>query len=103
MLLENVPVDVQEIIIKKQIDECENCKCTRAQDYAIHKIIREWSQTAGAPGNEIIIMAGGSFQKPEKFTFEFSDNQVIITAKIPITSPIGAVLNYMRIDNGKAG
>lgn len=43
MIMEDVPEDVQKIILEKKNAEEADCDCMRSQQYAIFKMIREWA------------------------------------------------------------
>lgn len=98
MLLEDVPVDVQKIIIKKTSSESENCKCHRPQDYALWKVVREWDGVLGAEDGQLVICYAGQFFPVEIADIDFVGDRVYINCKIPITSGVGALLNYRRIN-----
>lgn len=97
ILLEAVPVEVQRILIEKTAAEGENCKCTRGQDYALYKIVKEW-KAARSPG--LFFMVDGQLTEVDP-EVSFQGGRVCITFSVPITSPVGAVLNYRRIESAK--
>lgn len=99
MLLGSVPEDVQRILISKLGDEAENCKCTRGQDYALYKIVREWSGSVGVPDGSMVVCFGGHFVSPSDLDISVVGDRVSVSFKVPITSPVGAMLNYGRQKN----
>lgn len=98
ILLENVPVDIQEVLISKNVEDSEDCKCTRGQDYSLYKIVREWNSTIGREDGPPLIVVGGNVQPLEDFNVSFEGSRVVITARFPITTPVGLTLNIARIE-----
>lgn len=87
MKLVNVPEDVQEIIIEKQNQEKATCECERAQDYAIYKMIRAYDQLMKT--------------NPET-GISFENGEIVLSLKVPMSSPLGMALNYNRIESSEA-
>lgn len=96
MLLRSVPVDVQRVVLAKIREEEEHCKCVRGQDYALYKIVREWGDSVGAPGGPLVVCLGGQFVAPGDVSVEVVGSRVSVTFSVPITTPVGALLNYGR-------
>lgn len=48
-----------------------------------------------------IIMLDGHYQAIQDINVEFVGTEVVITAKLPITSKVGSLLNYERIQKRK--
>jgi hypothetical protein len=83
MLIEDVPEDIQQIIIKKQDEEKAICECERPQDYAIYKMLRAYNQLI----NDINIDNAVGLENGE----------IVLSLKVPISTPLGMALNYKRI------
>lgn len=97
ILLENVPIDVQEALISKKNELSDDCKCERGQNYALYSIVREWQQSVGDSENVPVVIFGGQIQKlDDNVSVEFVGTHVHISFKVPITSPVGAIFNYER-------
>lgn len=98
ILLKNVPEDIQKILIEKTEAEKKFCKCERPQDYSLYKIVRDWDQSLASAS--LVIAFDGEFLVAPDADVQFAGNRVCVTFNIPITSGVGALLNYRRI-NGK--
>lgn len=98
ILLKNVPLDVQSILISKVNDDSEDCQCIRNQEHSFFKIIREWHKINA--GSMVISFEGRMFS-PESYDVSFEGSDVVIKIKAPITSSLGAGLNYKRIHESR--
>lgn len=99
MLLEQVPVDVQMVLLAKLADEEEHCKCTRSQDYALYKIVREWSSVFNSAN--LVVSVDGQWCSPGDVQISAQDMRIVVTFSLPITGNVGALLNYGRKEEGE--
>lgn len=101
ILLERVPEDIQKILIEKTAVESEHCKCHRPQDYSLYKILREWDHIVCASKGSLVLMVDGQSINLQDVEINFFGSSVVLIAKFPITSNVGAVLNFNRISDGE--
>lgn len=94
MKLLNVPEDIQKIIIEKQSEEKINCDCERSQDYAIYKMLRTYQQIMCC---DPALAYKGQIYTPV-YDINFENGEIILSLKVPISSPLGMALNYKRIE-----
>ncbi len=93
--LTDVPVDVQEIVAKRQRLEEELCDCERAQERVIYKIIREHNDLT-REGSTLFYKGHAVKVQPEA-RFENGEFVITLTVRAPLHTSLGMAMNYERI------
>ena len=99
ILLHDVPVDVQQAIIDKIQQENELCNCIRPMAHALYSIVREHTHLIGCTDAMHVVFHGHAAQASQVY-HKFTGEYVELSMRIPVTSPLGAHLNYARIGKG---
>jgi hypothetical protein len=93
--LRDVPLDVQEIVMRRQKYEEDLCDCERAQERVVYKIIREHNATTS--DGSTLFYKGHTVKVQPETRFENGEFVITLTVRAPLHTSLGMALNYERI------
>lgn len=94
MLLENVPIEVQKLLVERQDDEKELCDCERSQEYALYKIVREHASVFNK--KMPVVLINGQFVESELFNIHHLPGFITLSVTIPDHTSAGMAITHLK-------